>query len=235
MASRLRSMGFAAVLCVAGCFPLKDEPLKTVQPGLSGGPSVVPAQFKTPQLASASKEESLRVDIVGQQLLTTNRQTGLRCIFSTIGAPTPELFHRGTDVVFITESLAKKCETKDQLAAVLAFELGRVVAEREALAAPATRQPDRLPPMEAHVGLDTGGPFGSADGTRLAELAKFEKERPRRGAAPLPAPDPMVLARGYLEKAGFNTRELDNVVVLLKEARAHDALEHQLNGGPARP
>ncbi len=235
MASRLRSVGLAAVLGIAGCFPFKDDPLQTVQPGLSGGPSTVKTPFKAPQLAPASREEALRIDIVGQKLLAANRQTGLRCYFSAIGAPTSELFHRGTDVVFITEGLSKQCQSEGQLAAVLAYELGRVIAERESLAPPETRKPERLPPLESHVGLDSGGTFGPADGTRLAELAKEDRERPRRRSGPLPIPDPMALARGYLEKAGFATRELDDVAPLLKEARGQDAWERQLNGGAGRP
>jgi hypothetical protein len=83
--------------------------------------------------------------------------------------------------------------------------------------------------------MDAGGVFGPPDGTRLAELAKFEKERPKPGAAP-PPPDPMVLARIYLKKAGFDPRELDVVAPLLQEARASCAIERQLiSGQTARP
>jgi hypothetical protein len=219
-----------------GCFPFKEEPLQTVQPGLGGSPSAVKTPIKQQQLPPASREEALRIDIVGQKLLTNNRQTGLHCVFSAIGASssgaaTPELFHRSTDAIFITESLSRKCQTEGQLAALLAYEMGRIIVEREALAGPAVRRAQRDVPLESHVGGDSGGTFGSADGVHLAELAKLEKERPQRGAVTPHVPDPMVLARGYLEKAGYLTRDLDEVTPLLKEARANDTIERQLNGG----
>jgi hypothetical protein len=147
------------------------------------------------------------------------------------------VFHRGTDALFITDGLSKKCTTEGQLAAVLAYELGRMVAEREALATPDTRQPERPPPMESRVGGDAGGPFGPPDGTRLAELARHEKEHPRRKAAPPPPPDPLVLARGYLERAGYTAKDLEEVAPLLREARKNVDLERQLINGtpPSRP
>ena len=51
---------------------------------------------------------------------------------------------RGADVV-ITEGLVRQCTSDGQLAAVLCTELGRLVSEREALAPPSVRKPERLP------------------------------------------------------------------------------------------
>lgn len=234
MAARFRPVGFAVLLAAAGCLTSKDQTLQTVPPGMSG-PSAIKGLVKTPQLSPASKEEAIRIDMVGQKLMAANRQAGLRPMFTAIGVPTSELFHRGTDALFVTEGLTKKCATEGQLAALLAYEVGRMVAEREAIAPARTRRPERLPPLESGVGLDARGPFGAADATHLAELARHDLVRPKPGATPLPPPDPLVLARGYLEKAGFTAQDLDDIAPLLKEARANDAIERQLNAGPVRP
>jgi len=229
---RMRAMGLTLLLAGCGPMPFKtNEPLQTVKPSPFGPVQTVKGPKR--ELSPASKEESLRVDIVGQKLIEANRQVGIRPTFMTIGAPTPEVFHRSTASVVITEGLSKQCRNEAQLAAVLAYEMGRMVAERESLASPAARQPERLPPMESRVGTDSGGVFGSPDGTRMAELAKFEKERPRPKTAPPPPPDPLVLAKGYLEKAGFTGKDLDDVVPLLKQARTHNDFERQLKGGAA--
>jgi len=227
---RLRAMGLALLLAGCGPLPFKsNESLQTVKPSPFG--PVQSVKGPRPQLSPASKEESLRVDIVGQKLIEANRHVGLRPAFLTSGAPAPELFHQGTASVIITEGLSKQCRSEAQLAAVLAYEMGRMVAEREALASPETRRPEKLPPMESRVGTDSGGAFGSPDGTRMAELAKFEKEQPRTRSAP-PPPDPLLLAQKYLEKAGFTAKDLEEVVPLLKQARGHNDLERQFQGRP---
>jgi hypothetical protein len=233
-------MGLAAVLGIAGCFPFKDDPLQTVQPGLGGGPAVK-SPINPSQQAPATKEAQLQVDIVGQKLLAANRQTGLHCMFCAIGTPsngvaTSEVFHRGTEVLFITETLVRKCQGEGQLAAVLAYEMGRMIAEREALAAPHARRPERLPPLQSRIGNDGGGASGPADMVNQAELVKFDQDRVPASSAPTRLPDPMVLAQLYLEKAKYQKTDLDAIAPLLKDARVNDTFERQFNGiGVGRP
>src|ERR1700693_1608785 len=152
----------------------------------------------------AATETAARVDLLGRKIVAANPQLGLRPLFRTVGAPQPELFHRGTVEVDITEGLVSQCQTEGQLAAILCYELGRMVSERGALAGPKARTPDREPPMEVRVGNDGSSAMGSPDLTSLAEKAKYD--RPRRGpdAAPLLPPDPRVLAISYLVKAQFS-------------------------------
>jgi hypothetical protein len=229
MRALLRRVWLFAAAALGGCLPLRDEPLQTVKPG----EFKVPASFKAPgpPPSSGSKEQMMRVNQVGEKLVRANRDIGIRPVPLVVGVPTPELFHKGTDVLYITEGMASRCRTEGQLAAALAFEMGRMVAERESLAVPEVRKPDRLPPMESRVGTDSGGPFGPPDGTRLVELVRYEKDRGKQGAVPPPPPDPMVLARGYLERAGYSAKELDSVASLLRESRGSDAYERQLVGG----
>src|SRR5262245_32477987 len=236
MTARVRPVWMASVLAVAGCVG-DGEKLPCVTPSPFSPPP--PAKLARVSHAPGSQEEAMRVSLVGQKLLLANKETGLRPVFHTIGVPNAEIFHKGTGELFITEGLTKQCKTEPQLAAVLAFEMGRMVSERELLAGPGTRRPERLPPQEIRVGTDAGGTFGPADATRLAELSKFEKMggRPNALVAP-PPPDANVLARAYLARAGYGEKELDTVEPILKAARANVALEKQLTGStpvPVRP
>jgi len=172
------------------------------------------------------------VDAVGRQVLTANPQLGMRPLFRTIGAPQAEVFHRGTTEIDVTEGLVKQCGTDGQLAAVLCTELGKMVAEREALAGARARTPEREPPMDVRIGNDYAGPAGSPDQTHLAELGKYDRERRRAVAPPPPPPDPQSLANTYLTKAGFPATDLDAVAPLLKLAAEHSTFEKQMTNAP---
>src|SRR5262249_14844483 len=125
--------------------------------------------------------------------------------------------------ILITEKLARQCRTEGQLAAVLCFELGRVVSERAGAAAVV---PDRGPPPDVPVGKDYGGAVGPPPATRLMGLAKYERKRERqKNAAP---PPPADLARQYLQKAGYPAADFDAVAPLLRAAEGHTSLEKQL-------
>ncbi len=78
-------------------------------------------------------------------------------------------------------------------------------------------------PVEMPIGNDGGGRFGSPDGTRQMELAKYADSAHRKADAPLPSPD--VLAREYLRKAGFAPTELDDAAAILKAADGNVTLE----------
>jgi hypothetical protein len=190
-------------------------------------PPTVRAAFAPADVATAA-----RVDTVGRQLLAANPQTGLRPQFRTIGAPQPELFHQGTVEIDITEGLAKQCATDGQLAALLAHELAKMVAEREALAGPQARLPERPPPMAVPVGNDSMGGFGAPDQTHLAELGMYEREQHRPGNRPPPLPDAKVLSRTYLTKAGYPESDLEAVQQLLQAAADNNTFARQLKAPP---
>jgi hypothetical protein len=182
--------------------------------------------------APAPVETAARVDTLGRKILAANKQAGVKPLFRTIGVPQAEVFHYGTAEINITEGLVKQCQNDGQLAAILCTELGKMVAEREALAGPQVRQPDREPPLEVRIGNDNAGAFGPADQTHLAELAKYEKRRTRNDAVPLPLPDPQMLARTYLTQSGFAEKDLEDVAPLLRAAGATSNLEKQLSPNP---
>jgi hypothetical protein len=216
-----------APFAVAGCFGT-DSPTDTAfrRPELNVPPAAT---------APASTEIAARVDRVGRTITAANPQAGVdtrSLMFHTIGAPQPEVFHRGASDIFITEGLVRQCTTDGQLAAVLCTELGKLVSEREALTPAAVRRPDRSPPIDTSVERDSG--WGVApDQTRLRELADYDRDRKQRTQAVAP-PDPAALARKYLVRAGYHDADLQAAAPLLQHARGNATLEQQMTAPPRR-
>ncbi len=210
-----------------GCWP-EDHHSQMVPETPFNGPAPVPQPAATTvSFHPANAEVAVRVDTLGRNLLAANPQLGIRPMFQTIGVPQLEVFHRGTNELFITEGMVMSCKTEGQLAAVLCTELGKMIAEREALAPPTIRVGAPGPPPDVPITHDTG-----VDQTRLAELAKFETSRQARPTS-LPPPDPLTLARLYLKNAHFASTELDAVTPLLKTAAGQGAYEKQIVGSSA--
>lgn len=177
-----------------------------------------------------SLELATRVNTVGEKLLKANPQIGVRPMFRTMGVPQPEIFHQGLGEVDITEGLVKQCATDGQLAAVLASELGKMIAERELLAGPQARQAEAQPPINVPVGDLNNGMLNSPDLVHMAEVGKWERQNRRQPNMPPPPPDPQLLARTYLTRAGYTVRELDDVGPMLQQATGNTALARQLAG-----
>lgn len=231
MVRRILSAGWPFVLAAAGCFPNQESTL--LVPGNTFGTAPATATATKTSYAPASTEAATRVGLVGQKILAANPQLALRPSFSTIGAPQAEIFHRGASDVFITEGLVRQCTSEGQLAAVLCQELGKIVAERDALSGALGRSAAPLPPMDTTVGNDTAGSAGLGDLGRQTELAKYEKEYRRRPSGDrIPLPDPKTLAANYLTKAGYTPADLDAAVPLLRSADENVALEKQLTTSP---
>jgi hypothetical protein len=218
-------------VAVAPSCSSRPAPSTIVPDSPFGGNPPATAPVSQVSFARAPVEVAARVDQVGQKIVQANtNQFGRHNTvqFFTVGTQEPTLMHRTTGEVIISEGLVRRCLNDDQLAAVLAFELGRLVSEREALASVAVRRPDREPPIEVRVGNDNAGTIGAADMTRQAELAKFAP--PPRGdpSKPLPPPDPRALATVYLRNAGVPPGTLDAVAALLQPDVAAPGLQKQL-------
>jgi hypothetical protein len=223
-----RLLILALSLAVVGCLPIETVAQKESTPLVPANPLDAPPPV--PQTAKANyprgknEELALRVDYVGRKLVAANKDMGLRPLFATIGSPNPEIFHQGTHMVHITEGMVKQCKNEAELAAVLAHELGRMVADREAFASPQVRSPDKLPPIDVPIG--NGTHFSGPDQTNLFELAKHEKENPRTPRR-LPRPNPRALAQIYLQKAGYRETDLLAVDPLLQAAERNYSVEKQ--------
>lgn len=223
-------------LAVAGCFSLDEERHDTFF--RKPEPQTAPLN-----VSPASTETAARVDTIGRGILAANPQIGAKPLFRTIGAPRPEVFHRGTNDIYLTEGLVKLCQTDGELAAVLCAELAKMVAEREALAPASVRNPNRLPPIDVPVASD--GFAGAPDQTRLRELADYEKQKRQQARQEkLPPPDPNTLSidylRTYLLRAGYSPRDIDAAAPHLQAAAANYVFEKQMGGSgfgvpPASP
>jgi hypothetical protein len=212
-----------------GCLP--REPNTTLVPSNPFG-SPPPSPTARASVPPASIQAAARVDSLGRKMVAANPQLGVQPLFRTIGAPQPEIFHQGTFEIDITEGLVNRCSTDAELAAVLASELGKMVSEREFLAGPQARAPEREPPMEVRIGSDNAGSFGPADQLHRAELAKYDKERRQQAATAVVPPDPQALARGYFLKAGFTAAEFDAAAPLLRSTAENNTFAKQLLSPP---
>jgi len=174
----------------------------------------------------ATQETSYRVLLIKDRLLEKNQQLGLKPYAVAIGSPDPEIFHVG-NTIHVTEGLVRQCGTDQALAAVLSFELGRMVAARESSIADEIRQPERPLPIHLPIG---GNSYGrEADPLNHIELAQYEKQNPRKERK-LARPDPQHVARTILENAGYQRTELDAVLPLLANAERNSILENQFKG-----
>jgi hypothetical protein len=177
----------------------------------------------SPEVVQANNLAATRVHTLGTAILAANPRIDAKPLFETVGAPQPEIFHNGTSRIVITQGLVEKCPTDPELAAVLSFELGRMVAEREAVS-PVNKHRLPLQPM------DPGGPAdltnGRADVYRLDELAHAEQQR--KSVYDELLPDPDSLARLYLRRTGFRPESIDAVKPQLQMAARNNGLESQL-------
>jgi hypothetical protein len=219
----------ACGLAAAGCFSFDEQR----QESFFRKPE---PQIALPTVSPGSTEAASRVDGIGRGILAANPQIGAKPLFRTIGAPQPEVFHRGTDDVYVTEGLVRLCETDGQLAAVLCAELAKMVAEREAAAPASVRRPERLPPIDIPVASD--GLAGAPDHTRLRELADYEKQKRQQARQEkLPPPDPQRLCedylRTYLLRSGYKPQDIDAAAPVLHAAARNFAFEQQM--GAALP
>ena len=107
-----------------------------------------------------------------------------------------------------------------------------MVSEREVMASPETHNPAKRPPITLTMG--NAGQFSGLDQLQQAEIANLDSDKRRPNKKYVP-PDPMVLARGYLDAAGFDKKELDTVAPLLAQAEKNYVLEKQFQGPSDTP
>jgi hypothetical protein len=228
----------AAPLCLLlvvglpGCFSATETALLPFSP-FPGGSAVASHTPQEMPVAPATTEAGINVARVGQKVLNANPGTGLQIQFCTLGGTSApyELFHRGESQVYITETLARQCKTEGELAALLSVEVGKIVNERAATAI--VSLPDRGPPPAVDIGNDHGGNFGPADGTRMMELAKYERRR-NQARERLAPPAPEILARSYVQAAGYNPTDVDAVASLLRVADGNSKLEKLVSVSPPK-
>lgn len=226
-----RRLPWVLLLGLGGCMHGADESAQVSRNPFVGLQPTQAIPLNPNTASPATEEASLRVVKIGQKLLVSNPQMGLKAFFSTIGTsesnkPTEEIFHSGFNQVVITEPLVRRCKTEGELAALLSMELAKMVVECEQSLGSAGQVDDKGPPVDAPVGNDGRGSFGPADGTRAAELAKYDKAH-RRGPYWASA-DPRGLAKDYLLKAGYEEGDMTAAAPLFRLAEDNAKLEKQM-------
>jgi hypothetical protein len=225
-----RMLPLGLLMLIAGCW-LDDKPNQMiVEPGPLYPAPTLPPMKKS--YAPATEAASARVQEMSKRILTANPQVGMRPVILTVGSEQPEIFHRGTGQIVITQGLVNLCTTERFLAAVLCLEMGKMVSEREAIASVRSREPEIEPGPELRIGNDTAGSFGPEDGVRMLDYARYDKGHRRPGSPPPPTPEPATLARGYLAKAGFHEGDLDAAQSIIRKAEENFQLERQMTVSP---
>ena len=202
--------------CFTGCMPSELAPgLATVSSNQLGTPPPISAARTS--FSPGDGKLTGNVNFVGRELLAFNSNSGLEAnlAFVTYPAAAVEIFHLDRTHIYVTEGLVKKCN-QEQLAAVLANELGKIVAERQAVA-PYLDSRDLQPQPSDN---STAG---------WAELVRYDGQQRNRK---LRMPDPRLLAQTFLEKAGYSKGSLELVQPLLQEAGLHHDVERLLKGLP---
>ena len=116
-----------------------------------------------PKISPATTENAIRAGKIGQKIVDANKAVGLRPSIHTIGGEQVEVFHRGLDQIFVTEGLVRQA-SDPQLAAIISLEMAKMIAEREALEGPMTRNYSTSAPQEVVMFSDRGGNFGAPHG-----------------------------------------------------------------------
>jgi hypothetical protein len=233
------SFPVAFAIAASGCFG--EDAKNTLVPGepfgsgLTGTRQAMSAQTvsRTSAAPPASTESAARVDQLGRNILAANPQIGMKPQFMVIGSPKPEVFHKQSEALYVTDGLVKQCKTNGELAAVLCHELAKMVSDREVQMGPQVWNPRQQPPPEVCIGTEGPGGSISADRTRLAELATFEQERRQESGPPARPLDPNFLARMYLQKAGFTEADMKAAEPHLQAAAANLNFEKQMVKPPS--
>ena len=223
----MRNRWSLGLLLLTGCLSTMPEDPPTEQV-----PSAPFTELRRPMptkvnYAPASPETSFRVVMIKDKLLGENPKVGIKPNVAAIGSADPEIFHTGLNQIFITEGLVRQCQSEGQLAAILAYELGRMISEREATVSDEIRQPERQLPIQLPIG--SNGNSRDADPTNYIQLAQHEKLYPKHPRKLAP-PNPSLIARDVLERAGYQRTDLDAAMPILQNAERFQVLENQFKG-----
>ncbi|MCX7665232.1 MAG: hypothetical protein N2112_06785 [Gemmataceae bacterium] len=170
------------------------------------------------KLPVGDQQAAIRADTVASAVIAANKDdTGLQPRVITIGKQEPVMYHIDTRLIVLSDGLVNQCKEDEQLAALISYELARMVTERE-MQTPARRRDNDLPPTP-RLTPDIAGTRVSPDMTELAEAGFHERKFPRKvDRSKEGVPDVGVLSRKYLEKVGHDPKVLEKLDPLIKES-----------------
>jgi hypothetical protein len=211
------------VACLALCGCLWDD-LERDKPKIHN------QKIDTPQMTEASIESAARVDQVGRLLVGQNPFLGIEPVFQTFGLSEPEIWHPDFHGVFISEGLVKQCATDEELAAVLASELAKMVEEQKVAAGFRKAEPMQLPP-ESNI---PGTIASHNHDLGIQAMADQKLGQPKRGAAPLEKAVEQKTEE-ILKSAGYETKLIAQVRPLLEQSKKNRALAKQFGDRGDKP
>jgi Peptidase family M48 len=185
-------------------------------------------RFDPKSAPAANTQLATRAHTVGTTLIAEAKaDLPERPVILTIGVKEPMIFHQRSGLIVLSDGLVERCATDEDLAAVICFELGKMAAEHT------EKNPSRgesdMPPAPRLTSDVVGGAY-SADMTRLAEEAKYDRRVPRAGRAREPRPDPKTLAENYYTRSGHNADDFARLEPLMKEAEENGEKREIMRG-----
>lgn len=184
----------------------------------------------TPEPSAGSRSLSARVDMIGAELVAQTPFLGVSPTFAVVGRPEPEIYHPDLNGVLVSEGLAARC-SDDQLAAILALELGKMSVE-----ARRARQYAKPEPLAHNPSGGSAMPGGSADPNQLTVQAILDK--PSQAAARRARPaagDPKAIAREVLQNSGRDASHVDAAAQMYDEATRDTAPGGRIGNRPKPP
>jgi hypothetical protein len=192
---------------------------------------VIGAPVEPPKVPEASVEAAARVDAVGRELLAGTPLGIPEVAFHTVGSAEPEVYHNDPNTLYITEGLVNLCKSDDELAAVLATEVGKMTAEFRRTVR--KQSPDPISKAASPAPLDRASDY---DPGRDVYLAQFEKHA-RKPAEKLnwPTVNATTIGTELLRNSGRDAKLLGEVAPQLKLASRNTMLARQLGGRSQDP
>ncbi len=184
----------------------------------------------TPEPSAASRSLSARVDMIGAELVSQTPFLGVSPTFAVVGRPEPEIYHPDLNGVLVSEGLAARC-SDDQLAAVLALELGQMSVE-----AKRARRYAKPEPLAQNPSGGAAATLGGDDPNQLTAQALLD--RPSQAAARRAKPaaaDAKAVAREVLQNSGRDAKQVDAAAQLYDEATRDTAPGGRLGNRPRAP
>jgi hypothetical protein len=194
-------------------------------PDLKRGSMLNGVEIPLPKVGDASVEVAARVDALGRELLAGTPLGVPEIAFQTIGSKDPELFHQDIHTLYITEGLVKQCKTDDQLAAVLANELGRMTAEFRRTVRMQTPEPI---PKSALPSLDF-------DPGRDLYLSQIESRRKPSDNQNWPSVNATTISEELLRNSGRDPSQLREMAEQLKKTNRTKTIASQFGGHSEAP
>lgn len=179
-------------------------------------------------ISPASLAAAERLDRVGRQVLSTNPFLASAPAFGFVGTKDPELYHQNAEAIFCSEGLIVKCQSDDELAAVLCVELARITAESRNLVRLGMVEPDTTLPGPKAAPDPEQADLGDAK-----PVGKSGDPAPRLAA--LPRTDVNELAAEWHKNAGYKPESFAKAGALLGLAEANSSTGKQLGGTGAPP